>query len=170
MMDVRITNVVLSANLSCILNLNDIARYTSNVTYNRKKYSGLIWHHRHIKSKCFLFHTGRMMCMGNAGINNAKKDLRMYARLLSKMGYKVTLNIINVVTKSAVATLGGKLNVKDASITLNGLYEPELFMALMFRRKSVHFTCFASGKVIMTGVKKLSSTFTVLAELEMFTL
>ena len=99
-----------------------------------------------------------------------KKDLRMYARLVSKMGYKVKLNIIKVVTKSAVATLGGKLNVQEGSITMNGIYEPEIFMALMFRRRTVHFTCFATGKVVMTGVKKLSSIFTVLAELELFTL
>jgi transcription initiation factor TFIID TATA-box-binding protein len=76
-----------------------------NSIYNPRKYSGMIWKHRHIKSTCFVFHTGRIMCMGNNSLKASKKDLRKYARLVSKKGYNVSLDCMTVVTKSAVATL-----------------------------------------------------------------
>jgi TATA-box binding protein (TBP) (component of TFIID and TFIIIB) len=110
------------------------------------------------------------MCMGNNSLNAAKKDLRKYARLINKKGYNVSLGCIHVVTKSAVATLSGKLNMHEAATVLRGRYDPEIFMAVMLRQGCTNFTCFHSGKVIMTGVKKLKSLFKMLIDLEMFTL
>ena len=48
-------------------------------------------------------------------------------------------------------------------------YEPELLNAATFRRDRVHYTCFASGRVVVTGVKKVEETEPVLLELEMCT-
>jgi TATA-box binding protein (TBP) (component of TFIID and TFIIIB) len=110
------------------------------------------------------------MCMGNSSLKASKKDLRKYARLVNKQGYSVSLECITAVTKSAVATLSGKLNMHEASTVLKGRYDPEIFMAVMFRKDGVNFTCFHSGKVIMTGVKKLKYLLEMLMELEMFTL
>ena len=141
-----------------------------NSIYNPRKYSGMIWKHRHIKSTCFVFHTGRIMCMGNTSLKGSKKDLRKYARLVNKQGYSVSLGCITVVTKSAVATLSGKLNIDEASVVLKGRYDPEIFMAVMFRQGCTNFTCFHSGKVVMTGVKKLKYLVQMLMDLEMFTL
>jgi transcription initiation factor TFIID TATA-box-binding protein len=110
-MNPRITNVVTRANLHCKLNLRNIVSKVMNVIYNPKKYSGLIWHHRHIKSKCFVFHTGIILCMGNNTLKDAKKDIRKYGRLLCKLGYNVHIIQIKLVTQSAVATLSGKLHI-----------------------------------------------------------
>ena len=169
-MDVRVTNVVVRSNLKCDINLNHLACSLSNVIYNIKKYSGMIWRHRHIKSTCFVFHTGKIMCMGNKSLYASKRDLRKYSRIINKMGYSVVLTRIELVTKSAVATLSGKLNLEEASKLLGGSYDPEIFIAMMIKRKGVHFTCFHSGKVIMTGVKKIGVVTDLLYELDLFTL
>jgi transcription initiation factor TFIID TATA-box-binding protein len=169
-MNARMTNVVVSANLHCAVNLNYMVNAVNNAVYNPKKYSGMIWRHRRIKSKCFLFHTGNILCMGNDTVRCAKNDLRKYARLLTKKGYVVCLKNIKVVTKSAVATLSGKLDIKQAVHIIKGIYEPELFQALMFRKGKTHFTCFPSGKVVMTGVKAWQKIFSTLMTLELFTL
>jgi transcription initiation factor TFIID TATA-box-binding protein len=169
-MDVRLTNVVVRCNLGCMLNLKYVVSNVSNAIYNAKKYSGMIWRHRHIKSTCFVFHTGSIMCMGNNSLHGAKKDLRKYARLLNKIGYPVVLQCIRVVTKSAVATLSGKLNMTEAAEVLRGRYDPEIFIAVMLRKGNTNFTCFHSGKVIITGVKKLKTLTEMLVDLEMFTL
>ena len=34
-------------------------------------------------------------------------------------------------------------------------YEPELFPALMFKRNGIHFSCFRTGKVIITGIRNI---------------
>ena len=169
-MDLRLTNVVVRSTLGCSVNLKHLVTSVVNAIYNVKKYSGMVWRHKHIKSTCFVFHTGKLMCMGNNSLKGAKKDLRRYARIIQKSGYNVCLSCIKVMTKSAVATLSGKLNLEEASKLLNGSYEPEIFIAMLIRRGRTNFTCFRSGKVIMTGVKKLCRVIDLLSELEMFTL
>jgi TATA-box binding protein (TBP) (component of TFIID and TFIIIB) len=169
-MDIRLTNVVVRSSLNCSVNLTLLVNSIANAVYNTKKYSGMVWRHRHIKSTCFVFHTGKLMCMGNNSVKGAKKDLRKYARIINKFGYNVCLSCIKVMTKSAVATLTGKLNLEEASKLLSGSYEPEIFIAMLIRRGTTNFTCFRSGKVIITGVKKLNNLVDLLSELEMFTL
>ena len=108
--------------------------------------------------------------MGNNSVEQAKKDLRKYARIVQKLGYSVYLDRIPVVTKSAVATLSGKLNLPSLAKFLNGSYEPELFHAALVKDGNVNFTCFKSGKIIMTGVKNIVSLYVMLAQIDMFTL
>ena len=169
-MDLRITNVVLRGDLKCLVNLTHVLNNVHNAIFNPKKYSGVIWQHRSIKSKCFLFHTGRIMCMGNSNVHSGKKDLRKYSRIIQKLGYLVTLKDVKVITKSAVATLSGRLDLHQVSLVLKGYYEPEIFMAVMLKKGNTNFTCFSSGKVVITGVKKIKPLTTLLMDLEMFTL
>lgn len=169
-MNLHVTNVVISASVQCNLNLRNIAHKLANVIYNPHKYSGLIWQHRKIKSKCFLFHTGKMLCMGNDNLAESKKDLRKYARILYKLKYPVCISNIKLVTQSAVATLSGRLDIANAVNYVKGTYDPELFNALMIRSNRIHYTCFSSGKVIITGVRNLNLLTVVLCSLELFTL
>jgi TATA-box binding protein (TBP) (component of TFIID and TFIIIB) len=169
-MNLQVTNVVVKAQLNCNINLLHVVKHVASATYNPFKYSGLIWKHRKIKSKCFLFHTGIILCMGNNKVYRSKKDVRKYARLVSKLGYKVNMHSIKIVTKSAVATLSGRLNMSESCKFLKGFYDPELFNAIMVKKKYAHFTCFLSGKIIMTGVKSLKKVFNLLMNLELFTL
>ena len=166
----RVTNVVVSSNLHCNINLSQVVRLMKNCSYNPSKYSGMICRNKKIKSTCFLFHTGRIVCMGNNSVVGAKKDLRKYARIVQKLGYSVCLYRIQVVTKSAVATLSSKLDLPSLAKFLNGSYEPELFHAALVKDGNVNFTCFKSGKIIMTGVKNIVSLYVMLAQIDMFTL
>jgi TATA-box binding protein (TBP) (component of TFIID and TFIIIB) len=107
--------------------------------------------------------------MGNDSFIKARKDIRKYARLIAKMNYNVSLKSIKLVTQSAVATLSGKLNLFDAYKVLKGHFEPEVFHALMLKQEGMHFTCFPSGKIVITGVKVLKKTTSLLWDLELFT-
>ena len=163
----NITNVVVSSDLYCQFNLSSIAKCMNNCVYDPSKYSGLVWQHRKINSKCFVFHTGKILCMGNDSVVKAKKDLRKYAKLLQKHG-NVKLNYIHVVTKSVVVRLNGKINLREVAYYLNGSYEPELFNAAMIKEGSTHFTCFQTGNVIITGVKHIASLYPMLMSIELF--
>jgi TATA-box binding protein (TBP) (component of TFIID and TFIIIB) len=169
-MNLHVTNVVVKTDLKCGLNLLYVVKHVANAIYNPCKYSGMIWKHKKIKSKCFLFHTGSIMCMGNDSIYRAKQDIRKYARLITKLGYKVDIGHIRTITRSAVATLSGRLDCRQVCIFLNGFYDPELFNAIMVRKEYAHFTCFLSGKIIMTGVKSLKKVHNLLMDLDLFTL
>ena len=163
----KVTNVVVRSDLNCQFNLPSIAKCINNCVYNPYKYSGLVWQHRKIKSKCFVFHTGKILCMGNDSVVRAKKDLRKYTKLLQKHG-NVKLNYIHVVTKSVVVHLKGKINLSELAYFLNGSYEPEIFNAAMFKEGTTHFTCFQTGKVIITGVRHIESLYPMLMGIELF--
>lgn len=167
----RLTNVVVSSDLHCDINLYHLARLMKNCVYNPSKYSGMILRNKKIKSTCFLFRTGRILCMGNNSVVEAKKDLRKYARIIQKMDYSVYICRISVVTKSAVATLSGKLDLYCLAKFLPSSvsYEPELFHAALVKDGKVNFTCFKSGKIIITGVKNIASLYVKLAQIDLFT-
>ena len=58
---------------------------------------------------------------------------------------------------SAVYTLQGRIKPENLVEYLGAVYEPELFLAARIRRDGMHYTCFSSGKIIITGVKTLQS-------------
>lgn len=169
-MEVLVTNVVVRADLHATFKLNDLTYKLKNCIYKPSKYSGMVWRHKSIRSTCFLFHTGKILCMGNNSLHEAKKDLRKYARILSKNEPNIYLDKIKLITKSAVCTMNGRLNLEEISRYVSGSYEPEIFNALLIKKYGTHFTCFPSGKIIMTGVKNMWSVYNFLGELRLFTL
>ena len=100
-----------------------------------------------------------MMCNGSASsITKAKTRGRQYALLIHKVGYPVCLSRIQIVTMSAVRTLRHPLNLRQLPIMMNGQYEPEVYPPLMFKINGINFTCFITGKVIITGIKSMAVT------------
>ena len=154
---VRVTNVVCTAELKCEIDLKSLVFVSRDVIYNPRKTHSLVWRHKKIGGCCMLSKFGKMTCNGAASsIGEAKKRVRCYAQLVQKAGYPIHLTTIQVVTMSAVYTLSQSLDLRRLTREMNGLYEPELFPALMFKRNGIHFNCFGSGKVVMTGIKNKS--------------
>ena len=151
----QITNVVLTANLGSTLDLNLIARRATFIRYQPKKFSGAIWQHRKIGSTCLVFRTGKVVCIGAKSIEEGRKGVRQYARLLQNMGHYIHLKDICIQTMSAVYTTQARLIPEQLVTYLGATYKPELMMAAMLKRQCIHFTCFPSGKVIIAGVKKM---------------
>ena len=150
---VHITNVVYTANVGCHFDLRELANKLTNVVYNPRKMSVLVWQHRSILSKCLLFKTGNICSNGCNSVVKAKKVVRQYARILQKLGYAIKLNNMKVVTRSAAHTLDGKINYNEIVKDLGAEYNPELFHAALLKKGKVNFTVFRSGKVVITGVK-----------------
>jgi transcription initiation factor TFIID TATA-box-binding protein len=168
---VHITNTLCSSNLGCTFDLSDLCGKISNGIYNPKKFPALIWHHRNIKAKCLLFRTGYISLNGAKTMEEARKCIRQYARLLQKMGYQVKLTKIKLNTMSAVHQLSGPVNYIDIVNALQATYEPEIFTAAMLKREGVHFTIFRTGKILITGLKSMSMldeiVYPTLLELEL---
>ena len=166
----KLTNVVVQANLDCSIDLAQIARELVNIRYHPKVFNGVIWQHRKIGGNCLLFANGYMNCNGKcSSFQEARKRLRKYARVLQNMGVPVNLKRIEIVTASGVYQLGGRLDPRRLPITFS--YEPEIFPAVMFRRCGMHFTCHLSGKTLVTGIKNNTNredAHGVLLELELY--
>ena len=150
-----INNVVCKAHLNCPIDLRTLTLKTAYITYDPSRYSGAQWKHPKIGGHCMVFSTGKIMVNGKvSSISEAKRRLRRYARLIQRLGWTVTLSTIETVTVSASFKTEGPLDLNRVVRYYGGQYEPELFPAAMFKKESVHFTCFHSGSVLMTGIKR----------------
>ena len=150
-----ITNVVCSADLNCIIQLSDMVNTFVIVMYDPARFSGAQWKHRKIGGHCMVFSSGKIVVNGKTmSITAAKHRLRRYARRLQRLGCSVQLFTIHVVTISALCKLKCSIHLKNMCRFYRGSYEPELFPAFMFKKDSIHFTCFQSGTFLMTGIKR----------------
>ena len=144
----RFTNVVVAGEVQSFIDLPTFSR-TCDGECRSVMQSALSWKLPHAPVRCLVFSTGRVSCAGAGGMDN----IRLYANALRRMGY--VLSDVRVLTRSAVHTLSGRLRYKDLVEAMGAMYEPELFHAAMLRRGNVHFIVFATGKVVMTGIKDL---------------
>jgi transcription initiation factor TFIID TATA-box-binding protein len=169
-----ITNVVCSANFSCSIDLRHLCYRIANARYDPKTFSGLIWQHKTIGGKCLVFANGVINCNRKApSATEGRQRLRQYERRIQRLGFTVRLKEIKLITISASHTLSNALDLPLLAKERQVVYEPELFSSLNFKREGVHFCCFHSSKVEITGVKNLSQiddvVYPVLIELELYT-
>jgi TATA-box binding protein (TBP) (component of TFIID and TFIIIB) len=94
---------------------------------------------------------------GSKSFAEARVRVRKYVRIIQKLGYEVSLDPIKWITSSAVADLEKRLDLLKVRDQQNGSYEPELFNAVLFKREKVHFSCFSTGKVVITGITSKAS-------------
>jgi len=151
-------NIVSTVNLSCRLDLKQIAMRARNAEYNPKRFAAVIMRIRDPKTTALIFSSGKMVVTGAKSEKLSRLAARKYARIIQKVGFKETkfgdFKIQNIV---------GSCDVKFP-IRLEGLafehedyssYEPELFPGLIYRMVSpkIVLLIFVSGKVVLTGAK-----------------
>ena len=166
---VQITNVVVQTDLQVTIDLRYLVNNTRDIRYDPKIFSGAIWHNRRIGGSCLVFHNGKLNCNGNRSIHQAKKRTRQYARALQKLGFCVRLQKIDLITMSAVHTLSSTLDFSKMCTLLEATYDPEIYNAAMLKKGKVHFNCFHTGKVVITGIKNINVIYPTLLELELCT-
>jgi transcription initiation factor TFIID TATA-box-binding protein len=150
----RLTNVVCAGELGCPIDLQQLTRHIWNAQYDPKQF-GVIWQHRRIGGNCLVFSNGKINCNGKcASFKEERERLRKYARLIQKLGWNVHLQNLTYPTASAVHELSNPIKLERIPDGAGFRYEPEIFPALMVRRDGIHFTCYFSGKIIITGIKR----------------
>ena len=149
-----ITNIVCHTDLQCSINLKDLTSKCVNIIYDPSRFPAAIWKHKTIGGTCMVFSNGKLMVNGKIkSIREARQRVRRYARLLQKIGCHITLKRIVISTISAFYKLDGPLDVYRLAQHYGGSYEFERFPATMFIKDTIHFTCFHTGAVLMTGIK-----------------
>lgn len=149
---IEITNIVVQAKLNVNIDLKNIVRIIRDARYDPSKFSAIIWHHKKVGGSCLLFNNGHLICHGSKSMAVARRRVRRFARIIQKCGYDVRLKHIKLVTSSAVATLGHRIDLSSIAALTDTVWEPELFNGLNFYKGKVHFSCFSTGKVVITGI------------------
>ncbi len=148
-------NMVASSSLSCELDLSELASSLHNIVYSPSHFTGASLKHRKIKGTLLLFPNGKLILTGATSFREAKQSIRRFARIIQRQGYHVTLKPIKLLTSTVTNDLRRKINLGKLRNKIKGIYEPEQFPALTFKYNDVTFIVHHTGKVIMTGVKKI---------------
>jgi transcription initiation factor TFIID TATA-box-binding protein len=155
--DIRLSNVVLTCDLDCLIDIRHIASVARNVEYSPKRWSGAIVRIREPKATGMIWKTGRMICLGARTLASARLAVRRLARVVRRCGFDArprdlrVRNMVASVDARAVLRLEGIVR-KHSNVAR---YEPELFAGLNYQlhRPKVTLVMFVNGKVIFTGAK-----------------
>ena len=171
-MSVQIQNVVASAAFNQTFDLITIANAFPENTEFKGRFPGLIFKLKKPKITLLIFKTGKMVCTGGKGENEARRAILRAARKLRKEGINVTrkpeIQITNIV---ASATLNGIIDLdklySSEGMGGNILFEPEQFPALIYRWESpkVIFLIFSTGKIVCVGAKKEKDIYKAIEKL-----
>ena len=158
-MTVQIQNVVASATFNQTFNLNAIANAFPWDTEFKGRFPGLIFRLKKPKTTMLIFKTGKMVCTGGKGEDEARKAILTIVRKLKKGGINVAekpeIKITNIV---ASARLNGVIDLDRLYSEMDGkiIFEPEQFPAAIYQMEnpSVVFLIFSTGKIVCAGAKK----------------
>jgi transcription initiation factor TFIID TATA-box-binding protein len=158
---IQIQNVVASATFNQTFDLTAIVNAFPRDTEFKGRFPGLVFKLKKPKTTMLIFRTGKMVCTGGKGEDEARRAIMKAVRELKNGGINVArkpeIQITNIV---ASASLNGVIDL-DKLYSSEGtggniLFEPEQFPALIYRWDSpkVIFLVFSTGKIVCVGAKK----------------
>jgi len=159
---IKIQNVVASATLNQRIDLNAIVKSYPNVEYRPEQFPGLVFRLKKPKTATLIFSSGKMVCTGAKSEKLARRAVMTVVKELKKGGIiiisKPELKIQNIVSS---ASLGGRIELEEASTLGKTMYEPEQFPGLIYRMEEpkVVILIFASGNLVCTGAKREQDVF-----------
>ena len=167
---VRIVNVVIQGDLHATVDLDFLTTHVTDMKYDPKNFSGAVWKDKEIGGCCLLFKNGKLSCNGNRTVREAKTRIRQYAELIERQGFSTNIQNIRIITMTGVYQVSARLDFNKLCKILGASYEPEIHNAAMLKREKVHYNCFHTGKVVITGIKDIDAIYPTLLELELCTM
>ena len=160
----KINNIITSVNLGSNLNLKDIALKIKNAEYNSNKSSTITLKSKGTKITLTLFSNGKMICSGAKSEKESKSNCEKFIKILKKLNFNVEpkdykiQNIIasyNTKFKISLSNLYSNLNFENNNNYCK--YNKENFPGLIYfiNEAKINIVVFESGKVIISGAKKI---------------
>jgi transcription initiation factor TFIID TATA-box-binding protein len=155
--EIKVVNIVVSANLGHDIPLEKMAATLSNTEYNPEQFPGLVIRIKEPKTSALIFSSGKIVCTGARTMTNVHESIRKIIKSLEKINVKIKIEpevkIQNIV---AAGSVGMDLNLNVLAMKLeNTEYEPEQFPGLVYKLpdQKATFLLFSNGKVVCTGTK-----------------
>jgi transcription initiation factor TFIID TATA-box-binding protein len=154
---IDIQNVVAAATLNQKVDLKAVVKSFPGVEYRPEQFPGLVFRLKRPKTATLIFNSGKMVCTGARSEKESRRAVMRVVKELKKSGIviirKPDLKVVNIV---ASASLGGRIELEEASALGKTMYEPEQFPGLIYRmdEPKVVMLIFASGNLVCTGAKK----------------
>ena len=176
MMCAAITNVCLTAQFNCDLNLMEIVNNTNNCKLHIRPFKRCIIKLRHPQATVFVYSTGKVISIGAKSTHEAKLSVRCVGRMIQKIGYNVQISNLLVRNIAATYDLKRKLNTLRLHTNLIQLDEvktrfdmkvfPNLRINFIDTIDKTKYIISRNGKVIITGFKSEESLEYLINNLE----
>ncbi len=158
--EVKIVNIVATANLERAIPLVKLAEALPNTEYNPEQFPGLVMRIKEPKTSALIFSSGRIVCTGAKSMQRVKESIDMIIKNIEKIKVKIPeqpkFTVQNLV---AAGSIGIDLNLNQLAIQLqNTEYEPEQFPGLVYKLAGTRatFLLFSNGKIVCTGTRSES--------------
>jgi len=155
--EVKIVNIVATANLERAIPLVKLAEALPNTEYNPEQFPGLVMRIKEPKTSALIFSSGKIVCTGAKSMTRVKEAINMIIKNIEKIKVKITaqpkFTVQNLV---AAGSIGIDLNLNSLAIQLqNTEYEPEQFPGLVYKLAGTRatFLLFSNGKIVCTGTR-----------------
>lgn len=155
--EIKIQNIVASADLEKDIPLIKLAEALPNTEYNPEQFPGLVMRIKEPKTSALIFSSGKIVCTGAKSMTKVKESVKKIIQNIEKIKVKITAKPkINVQNMVASGSIGMDLNLNMLAMELEETeYEPEQFPGLVYKLAGTRatFLLFSNGKIVCTGTK-----------------
>lgn len=173
--EIKICNVVASADFRQKLPLSAVRRALSTVSGPKSRFPGVVVRLDKPKTANLIFSTGKMICTGSSSEYGARTAVRKVVSSLKEKGIKLQKPRVRIQNVVALVNFRRNINLEKVAKTLNGtIYEPEQFPGLIYQMDYPRTVAllFSNGKAVLTGARNKAEVEAAVKKLEgsLFTL
>ena len=158
--EIKIQNIVASADLERDIPLIKLAEALPNTEYNPEQFPGLVMRIKEPKTSALIFSSGKIVCTGAKSMQKVREAVKKIIQNIEKIKIKVKRDPqIKVQNMVASGSIGIDLNLNSLAMDLeNTEYEPEQFPGLVYKLPETRatFLLFSNGKIVCTGTRSES--------------
>jgi len=161
MEDIKIENIVASAQISDGFDIDELAEKIPDFTYNPDEFSGLTMKLEEPKTAVLLLPSGKVICTGAKVMEDVGVSIKKLIDKIKSVKIKVTAKP-KIETQNIIASTDVKKELHLSSISKGLLlenvnYEPDEFPGLIYKMDDFGavLLLFSSGKIVCTGTKSI---------------
>jgi TATA-box binding protein (TBP) (component of TFIID and TFIIIB) len=166
-----VVNVVATASLGEEIDLYQLKKF-KEIFHDPATYGGRVAYFKKngMEGRVSIFPSGKMISIGTRSERQAIRELKLAMTFLVKKGFAKTVRLKPIVQNSVVtADFRTDIDLEKLSENAMVIYEPEQFPSAILRLNKpfkATILVFASGRVVVTGLKSSSQIRPTILELK----
>ena len=171
---VRITNIVATASLGCVLDLKHLEQQIPLTQYLPHRFSGLLIRIlQPYKAHCQVYQNGKIMINGASSVRAARASSRKFCQMIRNAGYNTELSAFKIVNVVACCRVKSVILIEQVYTRIvsdfpHTIFNPELFPGMSVRMSNCTAALFRSGEKNFLGCASLLDAKAAMVDLSLY--
>ncbi|MDY6864922.1 MAG: TATA-box-binding protein [Halobacteriota archaeon] len=159
---IEVKNVVANTKIADEIDLKDLSAKLEGSDYNKERFPGVVYRISEPRAVFLIFSSGKVVTTGASSVESVYVAIDNLIEEFTEIGIdivdEVEVTIQNIVSTADTGSKFLDLNSIALGLGLENIeYEPEIFPGLVYRMSDpkVVILVFGSGKLVITGAKKI---------------